>query len=60
LNKAAHADDDVAIAWGHLMARRTLPVPDGLIAATARVQNLILVTRNVADFVDTGVGVVNR
>ncbi len=52
-------DDDVAIAWGHLMARRTLPVPDGLLAATARVHNLILVTRNAADFADTGVGLVN-
>jgi hypothetical protein len=52
-------DDDVAIAGGHLMARRTLPVPDGLLAATARVHNLILVTRNAADFADTGVGLVN-
>ena len=41
------------------MARRTLPVPDGLIAATARVHNLTLVTRNVVDFADTGVGLVN-
>jgi len=52
-------DDAVATAWGHLTARRTLPVPGGLIAATARVHNLSLVTRNVADFVDTGVDVVN-
>ena len=52
-------DDAVATAWGHLMARRILPVPDGLIAATARVHNLTLVTRNVADFADTGVDVVN-
>jgi toxin FitB len=52
-------DDDVAIAWGHLMARGTLPVPHGLLAATAQVHNLILVTRNLAGFVDTGVGVVN-
>ena len=33
-------DDAVATAWGQLMARRTFPVPDGLIAATARVHNL--------------------
>jgi toxin FitB len=52
-------DDAVATAWGQLMARRTFPVPDGLIAATARVHNLTLVTRNVADFADTGVDVVN-
>jgi hypothetical protein len=30
-----------------------------LIAATARVHNLALATRNVADFVDTGIDVVN-
>ncbi len=52
-------DDAVATAWGQLMARRTFPVPAGLIAATARVHNLTLVTRNVADFADTGVDVVN-
>jgi hypothetical protein len=37
------------------MARRPLPVPIGLITATARVT---LVTRNLADLVDTDVGVV--
>jgi predicted nucleic acid-binding protein len=47
-------DDAVATAWGHLMARRSFPVPDGLIAATARVHNLTLVTRNVADFAEAG------
>ena len=52
-------DDAVATAWGHLMARRTFPVSDGLIAATARVHNLSLVTRNVVDFADAGVDVVN-
>ncbi len=52
-------DDAVAITWGHMMAQRTLPVSDGLIAATARVHNLTLVTRNVADFAQTGVDVVN-
>jgi len=52
-------DDAVATAWGQLMARRTFPVPDGLIAATARVRNLTLVTRNVADFAGAGVDVVN-
>jgi toxin FitB len=52
-------DDAVAIAWGHLMTRRNFPVPDGLIAATARVHNLTLATRNTADFADAGVDVVN-
>jgi hypothetical protein len=48
-------DDSGAIACGRLMARRPLPVPIGLITATARVT---LVTRNLADLVDTDVGVV--
>jgi len=52
-------DDSVATAWGQLMARRTFPVPDGLIAATARVHNLRLVTRNADDFAGSGVDVVN-
>ena len=41
------------------MARRSFPVPNGLIAATARVHALTLVTRNVADFADAGVDVVD-
>ena len=32
---------------------------DGMIAATALVHDLIVVTRNVADFADTGVAVLN-
>jgi len=32
---------------------------DALIAATARVNNKVLVTRNVADFADTGVEIIN-
>jgi hypothetical protein len=53
------ADDVVATAWGQMMAQRTLPVLDGLIAATARVHNLTLVTRNIADFADTGIELTN-
>jgi hypothetical protein len=48
-------DDAVATSWGRLMADRSRPVVDTLIAATARVNNKIVVTRNVADFADTGV-----
>jgi predicted nucleic acid-binding protein len=47
---AATADE-----WGRLDARGTLPVVDGLLAATARVHDLTLVTRNVKDVVRTGV-----
>ncbi|MBX3140305.1 MAG: type II toxin-antitoxin system VapC family toxin [Trueperaceae bacterium] len=41
---------EVAEAWGRLNAVRTLPVIDGLLAATAYVHGLTLVTRNTADF----------
>jgi predicted nucleic acid-binding protein len=52
-------DDEVATSWGRLMAERSRPVVDTLIAATARVNNKIVVTRNVADFADTGVTVLD-
>ncbi len=41
------------------MAERSRPVVDTLIAATARVNNKIIVTRNVADFADAGVTVLD-
>ncbi len=46
------ADVAVATAWGVTRGESsaTLPVVDGLIAATAQVHGLIVVTRNVADF----------
>ena len=44
----------VAEEWGRLMARRSLPVVDGLMAATALVHGLTLVTRNVRDVSGTG------
>jgi predicted nucleic acid-binding protein len=52
-------DDAVATTWGRLMAQRTRPMADALIAATAHVHNKIIVTRNSADFADTGVTVID-
>lgn len=52
-------DDAVAVIGGKLMAQRTRPMADALIAATARVNNKVVVTRNVADFADSGVDVVD-
>ena len=45
-------DAHVAGSWGTYAGRhkQTLPVVDGLIAATARVHGLTVATRNVADF----------
>ncbi|MER8432017.1 type II toxin-antitoxin system VapC family toxin [Mesorhizobium caraganae] len=51
--------EDVALAWGRITAGRTRGSADTLIAATALVHDLILVTRNVTDFDDTGVTVLN-
>ena len=52
-------DAEVATSWGRLMASRSRPVVDTLIAATARVHNKIVVTRNVSDFADAGVTVLD-
>ena len=48
---------DLAVAneWGRLRALRSVPVVDALIAATARVHRLTLVTRNVKDVAGLGV-----
>jgi toxin FitB len=52
-------DDRVALEWGRIAARRTRGMADGLIAATAIVHGKIVVTRNVRDFADVGVAVVD-
>ena len=51
--------EDVALRWAELAAERSRPVAGALIAATALVHGLAVVTRNVADFAGTGVVVVN-
>jgi predicted nucleic acid-binding protein len=56
-------DLQVALQWGELAARhrqsgRRPSVTDELIAATARVHDLVVVTRNVADFEDSGCRIV--
>ena len=52
-------DGLVADEWGRLRAVRTLPVVDTLLAATARVHDLTLVTRNDRDFAGLGVTILN-
>lgn len=61
LVSAAHGDRVVPIdraiteEWGRMNVPDPLPVVDGLLAATARVLDLTLVTRNVADVEGTHV-----
>ena len=49
----------VAAAWGRQQYTRPLPVIDALLAATARVHGLTVVTRNVKDFELAGIQVLN-
>ena len=48
-------DRDIADVWGQLNVPDPLPVIDGLLAATAQVHSLTLVTRNLRDLAGTGV-----
>jgi predicted nucleic acid-binding protein len=52
-------DTAVARCFARLQVPDPLPYPDGLIAATALVHDLTIVTRNVADFRRTGVLLLN-
>jgi predicted nucleic acid-binding protein len=49
----------VASAWGRQQHVQPLPVVDALIAATARVNGLTVVTRNVKNFQRSGIQVLN-
>jgi len=51
--------DEVALAWGRIAAIRPRNMADALIAATAAVHHKIVVTRNVADFADLSVPLIN-
>ncbi len=50
---------EIADAWGRLSVPDRLPEVDGLLAATAIVHNLTLVTRNTRDVARTGVRLLN-
>lgn len=52
-------DHAIAEEWGRMNVPDPLPVVDGLLAATARVLGLTLVTRNVADVAGTQVQLLN-
>jgi toxin FitB len=52
-------DRAVAHEWGRLKVHRSLPVVDGLLAATAKIHRMTLVTRNTADIADVDVLMLN-
>lgn len=50
---------EIAERWGRITPHQPLPAADGLIAATALVENMTLVTRNITDFERSGVRILN-
>lgn len=52
-------DERIAQQWGRLDVADPLPAVDGLLAATALVYDLTLVTRNTKDFLRTGALLLN-
>ena len=52
-------DIRIAEEWGRMNVPNPLPVVDGLLAATANVRRLTLVTRNTKDVARTGVRCLN-
>jgi predicted nucleic acid-binding protein len=51
--------DRIALEWGRLAAERSRAMADALIAATAAIHGKIVVTRNVADFADTAIPLID-
>ncbi len=52
-------DEPITEAWARLSVPDPLPLIDGLLAATAKVRGLTLVTRNIADVMRTGVSILD-
>ena len=61
LGRVLSIDEQVADRWGQLVAAagRPLPAIDSLLAATALVHGLHMVTRNAKDFEGLGLDVIN-
>jgi len=57
--RTLNIDLKTAEIWGRLSSKRTLPLADGLLAATALAHDLTLVTSNTRDIQGTGVRYLN-
>ena len=58
-NRVLPVDTAVADQWGRMNAIRSVPVVDGLLAATAKANGLTLVTRNIDDVAGLDLDVLN-
>jgi predicted nucleic acid-binding protein len=58
-DKILDFDEDSAQVWGKLLSRNNQNPIDKQIAAIALIYDLTVVTRNVADFTNTGVRIIN-
>ena len=58
-NRILPVDVAIADAWGEMYAIRNVPIVDGLLAATAKVHGLTLVTRNLSHVEGLGADLLN-
>ena len=58
-HRIVEIDHRVAEQWGRMSAIRNVPTVDCLLAATAKVHRMTLVTRNEADVASLGIDVLN-
>jgi predicted nucleic acid-binding protein len=59
VDRVVPVDEPIAEAWALLSVPNRLPLIDGLLAATVKVRGLTLVTRNVADFAQARVSLLD-
>lgn len=52
-------DRGIADQWGRMSSGRRVPAIDALLAATAKIHRMTLVTRNVSDVTDLGADIFN-
>lgn len=58
-NRILYVTPQIAMKWGEITAPNPLPVVDSLLAATAIIHNLTLVTRNIKDVKSSGARLLN-